>query len=59
MAKNQTEAQPEMVVVVELQETEHVLLQPIKYYGEDKAIGDKVLLWPDQVERLREQGAIK
>jgi hypothetical protein len=59
MAKNQTEAQPEMVVVAELQETEHVLLQPITYYGEDKAKGDKVLLWPDQVERLREQGVIE
>lgn len=43
----------------EPKQTEHALLQPIKYYGEDKAAGDKVLLWPDQVERLREQGVIE
>ncbi|WP_166642538.1 hypothetical protein [Methylocaldum gracile] len=43
----------------EEKQTEHVLRQPIKYYGEDKSKGDKVLLWPDQVERLREQGVIE
>lgn len=38
---------------------EHELLQPIFFEGAEKQAGDKVPLWPDQVERLRESGHIQ